>query len=212
MWKLLVDKKTPTWYRLDMFRFEHVAQLITLYSTPGRYYHTWEHVQHCLREYTQFLRATGKIVDTSILQAIAFHDAVYDPKAIDGSNEEFSAALASDALWTQDGTEDKSWQHDICEMIRATKNHFEHEQSPEGTKIFLDVDLAILGQDRETYAKYAENIRKEFSWVPIEIFKQERKKFLESAKKLRSIYYTEYFREKYEVQARFNIQWELSQQ
>jgi predicted metal-dependent HD superfamily phosphohydrolase len=73
---------------------------------------------------------------------------------------------------------------------------------------FCDLDLSILGSPGKEYDRYAENIRKEYSFVPQDIYAKKRveilKKFLEGP-----IYKTPYFFSKYEERSRVNIQNEI---
>lgn len=73
----------------------------------------------------------------------------------------------------------------------------------------LDCDLKILGSKSDDYIVYAENIHKEYKHVISFIYKMERKKILKRFFESPSIYRTEYFRNKYEEQARKNILFEI---
>lgn len=44
----------------------------------------------------------------------------------------------------------------------------------------VDVDLAILGSTPERFAEYEEQVRKEYEWVPEEIYAVKRKEILKS--------------------------------
>jgi predicted metal-dependent HD superfamily phosphohydrolase len=96
----------------------------------------------------------------------------------------------------------------VRDMILATKTH-EADSLTEDAKIFLDLDLAILGTREEIYKAYSAAIRKEYSWVPGFLYKRGRKNILESFLNRESIYYTEEMTAKYTAQARRNIENEL---
>ena len=64
------------------------------YETPGRQYHTWEHVLECFAH----LRAFECAAPRKVFLAILFHDAVYAAGRPD--NEAESAALATATLET----------------------------------------------------------------------------------------------------------------
>ena len=69
----------------------------------------------------------------------------------------------------------------------------------------LDIDLAILGQEQDIFKEYEDNIRKEYIYVPKEIFNPKRSEILQSFLDRKSIYLTDYFKDKYEEIARDNL-------
>lgn len=74
----------------------------------------------------------------------------------------------------------------------------------------MDADLSILGKSSQVYLEYTKQIRKEYSIYPHFLYKPGRKKALEHFLALESIFKTEYFKKKYEIRARENIEFELS--
>lgn len=178
-------------------KFDFVKQLIPMYF--GRPYHSVAHVMQCLNELAlakQFLH----LEDTEILRAaLWFHDAVYDPHSKE--NEENSALLARKIL-TEQG-EDAVVIKGIEWLILLTKHH-EHVPEP-NAQLMVDCDLSILGQNEFNYATYEADIRREYDWVPENEFVKKRAAFLEKMLGRPTIYCSEYFIEKYERQARFNI-------
>src|SRR5258706_16295203 len=62
------------------------------YQSPGRHYHTWEHVLACV----EHLRSMSCESPRTVFLALLFHDAVYVAGASD--NEEQSARLAREVL------------------------------------------------------------------------------------------------------------------
>lgn len=77
------------------------------------------------------------------------------------------------------------------------------------TKIFLDLDLCILGTNNEKYRNYIRNIRKEYVFVPDKIYTKERIKILENFLNQEFIFKTERFQNLYEKMARKNIKYEI---
>lgn len=196
------------------------AKLITMYSTGGRHYRTWEHIQHCFRELDLLQKSDTE--EKKLLQnyewmaiefAIMFHDVIYDPKDVTGNNEYTSANMAARFLYGMNaGDVRESWTKmaDLTvKMIEATRNHKSHQNDTLAIKVFLDIDLAILGQPFEVYHEYTKNIMKEYAWVPRTHFLKAREQILRGWLESDRIYYTEYFRGLYETQARANIQSEL---
>ncbi len=73
-------------------------------------------------------------------------------------------------------------------------------------KAALDSDLAILGEPEDVFDWYDNATRIEYSWVSDDQFKAGRVSALEKIKgNRRYIYRTDYFREKFEEQAKKNI-------
>ena len=171
------------------------------YSTEGRHYHTIPHLNNLLAE---LLAVKDKISDwRTLIFSIAYHDIVYDPLA--NNNEEKSAELAyrklSD-LSVPDGQKQR-----CCAQIMTTK---EHKQSTDAdTNFFTDADLAIMGSPEEVYRQYSELIRKEYHVYPEFVYNTGRKKVLHHFLEMPHIYKTDFFRNKYESQARKNLKDEL---
>ncbi|CAD0224515.1 hypothetical protein [Chryseobacterium sp. JV274] len=176
-------------------------ELETRYSEKGRYYHNLFHLENMFHE----LEAVK--VNISDFKAIAFsvfyHDIIYD--ATSKSNEEKSAARAEKRLGELHINNDKITI--ISQQILATKSH--QKSDHKDTNYLLDADLSVLGKDFKTYLEYTQNIRKEYSIYPDFLYKPGRKKVLRHFLELESIFKTEYFKEKYEVQAKENIAAEL---
>lgn len=176
-------------------------ELETRYSEKGRYYHNLFHLENMFHE----LEAVK--VNISDFKAIAFsvfyHDIIYD--ATSKSNEEKSAARAEKRLGELHINNDKITI--ISQQILATKSH--QKSDHEDTNYLLDADLSVLGKDFKTYLEYTQNIRKEYSIYPDFLYRPGRKKVLRHFLELESIFKTEYFKEKYEVQAKENIAAEL---
>ena len=83
----------------------------------------------------------------------------------------------------------------------------------EGVQLFLDLDLGVLGWPPDEYMDYAQRIRYEYKHMSNEHFIIGRIKVLKhllQGHKNSGIYYTDYFKEKYEVIAISNIDRELA--
>lgn len=167
------------------------------YSEPHRFYHNLAHLEHCFREYDADETKNSDVVEL----AIWFHDIVYETASID--NEERSADLAEKAMDLMGLV--NGYKYLTVPLILATKNHAKDSEAAR----FLDIDLAILGQSRQVYAKYESDIRKEYEWVPLVAFCDGRSKILRKFLAQDSIYQTEEFQEKYEALAKFNLRYAL---
>lgn len=190
-------------------RFTEDRQLIhslwneieTRYSEKSRHYHDLLHLENM---FTELEDVKGNISDfTGISFSVFYHDIIYD--ATSKSNEEKSAATAEKRLAELHLSKDDISV--ISEQIIATKSHLLSDHND--TNYLLDADLSVLGKDFKTYMEYTRNIRKEYSIYPDFLYKPGRKKVLKHFLELESIFKTEYFKEKYEVQAKENIEAEL---
>lgn len=191
------------------FSFTENQQLIsdlweeieTRYSEKGRHYHNLLHLENMFKELED---VKGNISDfTAISFSVYYHDIIYD--AASGANEEKSAAKAEKRLAELHIHQDTI--SIVSEQILATKSH--QYCDLEDTNYLLDADLSVLGKDFTTYVEYTQNIRKEYSIYPDFLYKPGRKKVLNHFLELESIFKTEYFKEKYEIQAKENILKEL---
>ncbi|MFN8492494.1 MAG: hypothetical protein U0350_33140 [Caldilineaceae bacterium] len=177
--------------------------LAAAYAEPQRAYHTTAHLQACLQQFDK-VRNLAQAPD-QVEMALWFHDAVYDPHAVD--NEEQSAAWAVQAL-TRGGIEQVVAGR-VVELILATK----HQAIPEtqDAKLLVDIDLAILGYRRDLFDEYARFIRAEYHWTPEPECRQRRSQILASFLARDTIYQTAYFYERYEQQARGNLVYAIAQ-
>ncbi len=171
------------------------------YTEKSRHYHNFVHLESMFAELDS---VTSRIENMNNLSfSVFYHDVIYD--ASSKNNEEKSAAFAVSQLAKiniSSGAADK-----ITRQIMATKSH-QQSDDPD-TNYLLDADLSILGKDPETYFEYTRKIRKEYSVYPDLLYKPGRKKVLKHFLDLEYIFKTEYFREKYELQARENIEVEI---
>ncbi|CAH0234479.1 hypothetical protein [Chryseobacterium sp. Bi04] len=171
------------------------------HSEKGRYYHNLSHLENMFQELE---RVKSNISDFSAISfSVFYHDFMYE--ATSNSNEEKSAAAAEKRL------KEIGLPYDtiltISKQILATKSHQRSED--EDTNYLLDADLSILGKDLETYLVYTNMIRKEYSIYPDFLYKPGRKKVLQHFLELESIFKTEYFKDRYEIQAKNNIAAEI---
>jgi predicted metal-dependent HD superfamily phosphohydrolase len=173
-------------------------RLVAAYGARGRHYHTVEHLAACLRELdtARFLAEHPAEVEI----ALWFHDAVYRTRARD--NEARSAAWAVEFLGA--GGAAAAVRVRVERHIMATR-HSKTAASGD-TALVVDVDLSILGQPPEIYRAFEANVRREYWWVPAPVFRRERARILRQLIGRKRVYYTEVFRDRYEQQARRNVE------
>jgi predicted metal-dependent HD superfamily phosphohydrolase len=163
------------------------------------------HIEQCLIEFEQARHLVEH--PNEVEMAIWYHDAIYDPES--EQNEEKSAQLAQKVA-KEIGLPDIFGRR-VHDLVLVTK----HEKIPEGidAKVLVDIDLSIFGRSEEEFDKYERNIRKEYQWCSDEEFKAGRadilQKFLNRQTRP-AVYLTDFFREKYETQARKNLERSLA--
>ena len=96
----------------------------------------------------------------------------------------------------------------VAGHVRATKLH-DHSSDPD-TDLFTDADLGVLGSDPERYSAYADAIRKEYRRYPDLLYRPGRRKVLQHFLDMPRIFKTNVFHERYEEQARRNLEMELA--
>ncbi|PKF74918.1 hypothetical protein [Chryseobacterium sp. PMSZPI] len=176
-------------------------EIETKYTEKGRYYHNLFHLENMFQE-LEFVKNDISNF-TALSFSVFYHDIIYS--ATSKSNEENSAITAASRLQELGISQDETQV--ISAQILATKQHLLSEDHD--INYLLDADLSILGKDWKTYLDYTQKIRKEYSIYPDLLYKPGRKKVLKHFLELENLFKTDYFKEKYEVQARKNIKSEL---
>lgn len=174
-----------------------LADLLTRYAEPHRSYHTLTHIDHCLTELEQ-ARQLAQNPD-AVEMALWYHDTVYNTRA--GDNEQKSAELALEV--TKNAALSDDFGRQVVNLILSTK-HAEAPSDPD-VQLLVDIDLSVLGQPEDKFDEYERQVRKEYEWVPDEMFAEKRSDILSGFLKRPAIYSTQLFRDKYEAQARRNI-------
>ncbi|MBI5065011.1 hypothetical protein HZA97_02135 [Candidatus Woesearchaeota archaeon] len=194
----------------DVYYKPYWDVLLKQYVNKDRHYHNLQHIIAGLDE----LKEAQHLLDTEELIKFAwwYHDSIYftgfmskEGPVFVKDNEEKSAMLACGVAKEMGMSED--FIRDLEKLILLTK----HDKEPESMagKIIIDIDLSILGKSQEIFDMYEAAIRKEYSWVPEDMFRAGRTKILQTfidKKTRKNIYYTDHFRNKYEDQARKNIE------
>lgn len=171
--------------------------LVARYNEPHRAYHTLDHVADCLHWLDEVRPLLARPDEAAL--ALWFHDAVYDPRRAD--NEAQSAALAAGALRAAGVGADVVER--VVGLIRLT-SHTAAELTGDGAFV-CDIDLAILGSPPERFEQYDAAIRREYAWVPEEVYRRERGRVLARFLARPRIYHTPYFVDALEQQARANL-------
>lgn len=181
---------------------EYWQEIAQQYGAANRHYHNLDHLRTLFKffdDYCEQLRSP-QVVTWSIW----YHDLIYNAKRKD--NEQQSALLAQKRLDGSGLPPDTVVQ--ILEYIEATAHHLSVEAAGD-LAYFLDFDLAILGTARTTYQLYAEAVRQEYRHVPGFFYRRGRKKVLRYFLEVDTLFRTPALRDRFEVQARENLKWEL---
>ncbi|WP_392340601.1 hypothetical protein [Moritella marina] len=182
------------------------SRLLPHYRESHRHYHDLQHIDACFTWFDQ-VEAT---LDNPLAVALAiwFHDIIYDVRRSD--NEEKSAQYAVTAL--TNFVVSTTLVQQVYELVLLTRHPCKpsHELtylvSQHDQALFLDIDLTMLGQADAIYAGYEKSVRAEYQHVPLWLYKFGRKRLLKQFLGQPKIYYSDYFTEKFENQARVNIQ------
>lgn len=187
------------WGRLGAQGTGHSAfdLLAQAYAEPGRAYHNTEHILDCLSQ-LDLSRTLARQPD-EVEAALWFHDAVYAPGAPD--NEDRSARLAETTLAA--GAAPLSTRSRVAELVLATR-HLTLPRDPDA-KLLCDIDLSILGREPPVFDRFERAIRREYAHVAESDYRQARAAVLAGFLRRESLYQTQYFRERFEQQARTNL-------
>ena len=181
------------------------SKITEQYQIPERFYHTFTgHIAFCIQELRN-VPAPLLFDKNAVAMALFLHDVIMNFHASD--NEKKSAEFARE-LFSQIGAPEKFGKK-VAELILATKHDVIAKNCD--ARIVADIDLAILGQDCQTFDEYEKNVRKEYSFVPEDIFKKERAKLLRHFLNRPSIFSTHYFQRRYGKKARQNLERSIAQ-
>ncbi|XP_033215175.1 uncharacterized protein LOC117171724 [Belonocnema kinseyi] len=186
-------------------------KLQEVYSEEKRTYHNLESLCEKLDHFHEIKESVKN--PQALLLAVFFQNFEYDPKALDGENKnlEHFIAFADDVGIPAEG----ELREETCCLLRAAATHSTEAHKiggafgGEDAHYLLDLDMAVLGAAPEKYADYRERIRGEYSFLSEPMYTALRLKVLQNFVQIPNIFATKEFREKFEEQARQNIQAEV---
>ena len=173
-----------------------IDNILACYNAESRHYHDLRHLYFAYRDFDD---CKEFLVDSkSVELALVYHDIIYDVSKT--TNEVDSAdRFDRDFLPFQHMVD----RDKIKELIRNTS----HDGTPvsEDAKYLLDIDLANLGKSRRIFHYYNELARKEYPLMTDSDFHTGRSEIFAKFLRRRCVYYTDYFRDRYEANARVNM-------
>ena len=138
--------------------------------------------------------------------AIWFHDCVYSTQP-NAKNEELSAVESR--RWVKN----EERRRVVTNLILVTKHSDLYPPMTTDECFMCDIDLTSLGAPPIQFALNSANIRKEYGYYEDAVYCEGRiailSMFLERAKKGK-LYYTAYFRDRYQEQAIVNLTMEIA--
>ena len=173
-------------------------RLLAAYNEPHRHYHTQQHLVECLEHFDAALALATEPGEVEI--ALWFHDAIYILRGAD--NELRSADWAMQELAASGATTQA--QARVHKLIMATRHNAIPSDADQ--QLLVDIDLAILGAAPARFSEYDRQVRAEYSWVPGLLYRIKRKAVLKHFLARPHLYSTCHFRNRYEQQARLNLQ------
>jgi predicted metal-dependent HD superfamily phosphohydrolase len=198
--KLKLEEWRDLWRRIGAHgdAEKYFRRISDAYDETHRAYHNAEHIAECLEELRKVSAARGARHDEVEL-ALWLHDVVYDPKRSD--NEEQSAAVARE-ICREAKLPDES-ERRVEDLILVTKHNVVPADG-EG-RLVIDIDLAILGKPEDRFWRYERDVRREYAFVPEDVFRTKRAEILEAFLRREAIFQLPWFRDRYEEQARQNL-------
>ena len=160
------------------------ADLRARYAEPHRRYHTGEHIAEVLADVDWRLSAVTLAPETvgAVQLAVWYHDAIYDPTAGQGVNEDASAELAIASLQAAGAA--SPIVSEVARLVRLTADHEVDAIDLPGA-VLVDADLSILASDPDRYDRYARDVRAEYEFVDDEAWRTGRaavlRRFLDAA-------------------------------
>ena len=167
------------------------------YREPQRFYHTMQHIDHCLEMFDD-CRALLTQPDAVEL-TIWFHDAIFVPG--NGDNEARSAVLYQELA--QDAHSEE-YRRVVPRMVLATL-HNGDTLDDEDTRYLVDIDLSSFGLPWDEFLRDSQNLRRENRQTDDETYYRSQCGFQRGLLAREQFFLTEFFRQRFETRARENL-------
>ena len=191
---------TGMWNRVgaDGTPDKEYERLLTAYLESHRVYHSLPHVVNGLNEISEARHLMNN--PDSVMFAWFYHDYMFTN---DSRENEIKSAKAAYNV-CKEARLDETFAQSVNNFVLATEidNYFINSKDDCYIK---DVDLSVFGKSAEEFDAYDEGIREEYRTVDAKTFREKRTSILENFLRMPNIYYTDFFRQKYEEKARENL-------
>jgi len=179
-----------------------IERIRALHEAPGRGYHAWSHPQALLG---LLVEVRERLQDPLAVEcAILLHDAIYDPRRHD--NERRSAQLATELLA---GVVPADTLARTVRLIEATERHEIPADlagdEADDMRIFLDLDLSVLGAPATVFDAYEAGVRHEYRHVPDADFRRGRAAILAGFLARGRLFLSPWGSARFEARARANL-------
>jgi predicted metal-dependent HD superfamily phosphohydrolase len=198
---------TPEAKRFDALWQRHVAsppspdgstiyaELCSRYAEPYRRFHNLDHIRDCVQRFDEVAHLLDD--SDSVELALWFHDAVYEVGAT--TNERRSAEMFIDlSAGARFG-----FRHHVCGLIMATR----HARLIHGNdrQFMVDIDLSGFGVPWDEFMRNGARLREESAHQDDAQYNSGLVVFLGRLQRRPRFFFTEYFHDRYELQARENL-------
>jgi len=141
------------------------------WNDPRRAYHNMDHLDRMIKQLERNVHNFSRSEFEQLILAAFFHDAIYNPRDPKG-NEDKSIQFFRRVYIG------KNERFDLVDKaIECTK--YRKRPSPFPLKVFWDADNAGFRDSWDSFLRYENAIRKEYSFVPLDEYKKARIEFLE---------------------------------
>jgi len=172
-------------------------RLLAGYQEPHRYYHTLDHIKHCL---TLLEDCKALLSEPDALElAIWFHDVIL--VSGERNNESRSAQLY---LELSDGIQRESLRQLVWRLIMATRHDGDHLDDADSSYM-VDIDLSSFGLPWDEFMHDSMNVRTESRHLCDADYQLKQTGFQRSLLARSHFYLSDFFFERLETQARENL-------
>ena len=180
--------------------------IIVAYTSPRRSYHDITHISVMINALDDFICNSGDADKIKNIHEFIFAIIMHD--YVNGCDNDVwhSIQQAKHFLHKIDNNYNCEY---VEHLIRAT-DYDKHIICDFNQQLIQDLDLVLLGASDAEYDKNSEKIRMEYKMYPDNIFNQRRTEILSNFLSKEYIYNTNFFRDRYEIQARHNLMREIS--
>jgi predicted metal-dependent HD superfamily phosphohydrolase len=181
---------------------ERAELLVSCWAQPHRHYHSLAHLAQCLEALDQY---RDLAVDPLAVElALIFHDAVY---WVDRPGSEHASAQLAHAVLSA-----LQIDLELDERVAGLVKDTDHLRAATGDSALVqDLDLLVLAAHKRQFDAYEDAVRREYAFVPDEVFRPARVQILQALLERPSIYQTAQIRTEHEERARENLERSIMQ-